>query len=88
MLTKKQEKIKDQSDGVPVPVADVAEAEERGGALLTRPVLRYAMGWALAAALTGCGAGSAEPRYQIQGAQRAYTSSGPVDVIVVRRVPQ
>lgn len=39
------------------------------------------------AALAGCGAGSAEPTYQVQGAIRAYTSGGPVDVIVVRRTP-
>lgn len=46
--------------------------------------------WLCAAALaaaTGCGAGSAEPSYQVQGAIRAYTSGGPVDVIVVRRSP-
>lgn len=80
MVNEKQEKIKDLSDGVPVPVVDVAAQEVRGGRLLALALWLPMM--------TACGAGSAEPRYQIQGAQRAYTSSGPVDVIVVRRVPQ
>lgn len=55
MVNEKQRKIKDQSDGVPVLVEDAAAVELRGGALLTRPVLRHAMGLALAAALTACG---------------------------------
>lgn len=76
-----------QSDGVPVPVVDIAEARVRKNKLEVRDWwLTYVLGGALAA-LTGCGAGSAEPSYQVQGAIRAYTSGGPVDVIVVRRTP-
>lgn len=53
---------------------------------LGRAAFRGLSAVALATA-TGCGAGSAEPSYQVQGAIRAYTSGGPVDVIVVRRTP-
>lgn len=52
-----------------------------------RPLLHAVALLLCLASLAGCGAGSAEPSYQIQGAVRMFTSNGPVDVIVVRRAP-
>lgn len=53
MLKEKRPQIKNQSDGVPVPVVDVAAAEERGGRLRVLALWRT-VAFGLALPLAAC----------------------------------
>lgn len=86
MLTKERPREKTPSDGVPVPVADVASARvlQRG----KRPRLVIRRLWlpvALAAVLPACGAGSQQPSQQVTGAWVVQTQDGPLMVIAVKK---